>query len=270
MKEFIIDNQHSLFYDNNEWTLYTNGVAQIGFPRHFYKYYALNSNNIDALKNGYFYLNNPKNFNDPFDCCRNLIIEKQKKSVDGLPSELINDIKDLGITCFSTDGLNPLMWGHYVNSYCGFVLKFKQELEIVRTSEMLTEKLTSVIYSNNPNPASEKNIFSEDYQSIVKLKHWEYENEWRLIVKKRDHNLNKVYFSKKSIEEIMIGFNTYHNFNNPDVKREYDNLMEVINENYPNVKLFIVGPHEKEFKLTKIPLRFASLDDIPNMRIVLK
>jgi len=34
---------------------------------------------LDALKNNYVYLSNPKDFNDPFDCNRNLIIEKQKE-----------------------------------------------------------------------------------------------------------------------------------------------------------------------------------------------
>ncbi len=123
MNTFKIDDRHILKLEGDSWTVYTDGVAQLELPEFIYKYYSLKKEHLDALKDGYFQINNPKNFNDPFDCCNNLIIEKQNDPVDGRPTPPINDVPNIGVTCFSTHELNPLMWGHYSRSYIGFVVK---------------------------------------------------------------------------------------------------------------------------------------------------
>lgn len=268
MDNFKIDDRHTLIFENNGWTVYTDGVAQTEIPKFLYKYYSLKKEHLDALKFGYLGINNPKNFNDPFDCCNNLIVEKQRDPVDGQPTPFINDIPNLGVSCFSTNGLNPLMWGHYARSYIGFVVKFKSDFKIVRTPEMHSDKLISVIYSDNPTPASISHPFSEDYQFVVKLKHWEYEDEWRLIIKKNDINLDKVYYSKDCIEEILIGYKAFPSFNDQKDKDNYHYLMDILKSEYPNVKTFTVGPHEKNFHLYKRQLLINP--DIKDFKIVLR
>jgi hypothetical protein len=175
MKEFKIDAENSINYDDKSWHLAKRGIIDNDRPSHLFKYYSLSEFSIDSLQNNYFYLNNPLNFNDPFDCCNNLIIEKQKDAIDGLPVPFINDAPHVGISCFSTNGLNPLMWGHYTNSYVGFVIKFRNNFNFQTDSRIKYYKLNKVVYSDNPTPATEKLPFSEDYQFMVKLRDWQYE-----------------------------------------------------------------------------------------------
>ncbi len=252
MDEFKIDEEHKLVLTKDVWIVHKNGVPQTTIPDKLFKYYSLSQNNLDALRNGYFFLSNPKVFNDPFDCCSNLIIEKRTPAINGAYTPLINDIKDKGITCFSKDGMNPLMWGHYSNSYKGFVLKFDSKLNTTRTPEIKNDLLTGVIYSSDPTPTTIKNSFSEYYQLVVKLKHWEYENEWRLIIDKNDTRLEKLYFDKNSVEEINLGYQIFHNIHSDtDLHRRYTELINIAEQEYPHALLYIVGPHETKFQLTK-------------------
>ena len=79
MKKFKIDSITEVILVNNDWVVLENGTPQASMPRSLYKYFSLNNFSIDNLQNDYIYLSNPKDFNDPFDCNRNLIIEKQKQ-----------------------------------------------------------------------------------------------------------------------------------------------------------------------------------------------
>lgn len=254
MNEFKIDNQNSIFYNDVSWTLQKNGTVDNSKPSHLYKYYSLSNYNLDALEKGYFYLSNPLNFNDPFDCCNNLIIEKQRDPIDGLPTPFINDIPNIGISCFSTHELNPLMWGQYTNAYVGFVLKFKNDFTFYPDARIKSHKFTSVIYSDNPTPVTEKYAFAEDYQLMLKLKDWEYENEWRLIVNKNKNDLDKIFYSTEAIEEILIGYRSSWPYKHADDKALCERLTNIVTTKYKSIKTFSVGPHEKHFSLKKIRL----------------
>lgn len=251
MGEFRIDDKHSIEYDATTWFLFKNGVKDTSKPLHLFKYYSLNSHNLNALELGYFYLSNPLSFNDPFDCCNNLIIEKQRDAIPGLPTPFINDIPHVGISSFSTECLNPLMWGHYTNSYVGFVLKFRNDFEFSIDKRIESCNLRRVIYSNNPMPSSEEFIFSKDYQFIVKLKDWEYENEWRLVVNKRDNSLDRIFYKIDAIEEVLIGYRSFYPFKNDEDEKLSQRLFELVNEKFKDAKIFVVGPHERDFELYK-------------------
>jgi hypothetical protein len=251
MNEFKIDKENSIIYNDSFWSLQKNGAVDKYVPDHLYKYYSLNDYNLDALEQGYFYLNNPLNFNDPFDCCNNLIIEKQRDLIDGFPIPFINDIPDIGVSCFSTKELNPLMWGHYTNSYVGFVLKFKNDFNLQADKRIKSYKFTSVVYSDNPAPASGKYSFSTDYQLMVKLKDWEYESEWRLIVNKTSNDLQKIFYSTHAIEEILIGYRSTWPYKRIEDKQLCERLNDIVTTKYKDIKTFSVGPHEKYFRLNK-------------------
>lgn len=260
METFKIDNEQELILDNGQWVLHKNGVPLNGIPKSIYKYYSLHDYNIDALEKCYFYLTNPKDFNDPFDCSRNLIMEQQKEFIDGLPIPALNNKINKGICCFSTNGLNPLMWGHYTDSYNGFVVEYDIDLKIVSVPEMKSEKLMRVIYSDNPNPVSEKSPFANMYQLVVKLAPWEYENEWRLIVDKQDTSMMKVHFDPKAIKSFSFGYKAPMS----------GKLMNLIREKYPDVSKFIVGPDATKLKLKKIRLLEGKAGDLKNIKLVLK
>lgn len=268
METFKIDENQELVLEEGNYILYKNGVAVRGAPKSIYKYYALNDKNIDALKNSYFFLSNPKDFNDPFDCNFNLITEQQKDFINGFPTPILNDVINKGISCFSTHGMHPLMWGHYARAFQGFVLEFNPQLDIVRTQGMISQKFLRVIYSKNPNSISFDSTFSNQYQLIVKLDHWSYENEWRLIVDKKDLSLNKIHYTPGSIKSISFGYQM-HDFNKgEDHNKLREKLMAVLKNKFPNIPQFIVGPDSKKLELKRLPL--YEINHIQDFKIVLK
>lgn len=268
MESFTIDENQELILEDGKYILYKNGVAVRGAPKSIYKYYSLNEKNIDALENSYFFLSNPKDFNDPFDCNFNLITEKQNDFIDGFPAPILNDVINKGISCFSTHGMHPLMWGHYAKAFQGFVLEFNPHLDIVKSDEMNSQNFLRVIYSKSPNSISSASTFSNIYQLIVKLDHWSYENEWRLIVDKKNLTMNKIHYAAGSIKSISFGYQM-HDFNKGEGHNKLrEKLIAVLKNKFPNTPQFIVGPDAKRLELKRLPL--YEVKDIQDLKIVLK
>ncbi|MFK5890744.1 MAG: DUF2971 domain-containing protein [Flavobacteriaceae bacterium] len=257
MNTFKIDESQELIRKegkDNLWILHVNGVPQSFTPSRLYKYYGLNENNIDAIKNSYLYLNNPAEFNDPFDCSYNLIKEKQIRPVDRFPVPTQNNVGNKGICCFSTVDNNPLMWPHYTDSYNGFVIKMKHTFRIVQEEGMAGHRLMRVIYSNDPSKVSETMPFANSYQLGVKLAHWSYENEWRLVIDKTDNNFRKLKYIKEDIEEFIFGFKFLVDKKDILQNELRDKLLKIIRDKFPDVPKFIMGPDFNSFKLKKVPL----------------
>ena len=109
-------------------------------PATLFKYYALNCDNVDALKNTYLYSSDSGQLNDPYDCHPDLIkysIEDKENIKNRLSSECgteFNEIQALilynylkfqnfGIISMTTQPVNTLMWAHYSQNR-GFMLEF--------------------------------------------------------------------------------------------------------------------------------------------------
>ncbi len=105
MEKFKIDSMTEIIFENKDWVFIENGTPIISVPKYLYKYFAINKFSLDGLKNGYIYLSNPKDFNDPFDCNRNLVAEKQKVLEEWDYIERLNDTTDIVIVCFSENGM---------------------------------------------------------------------------------------------------------------------------------------------------------------------
>ena len=258
MEKFIIDSITEVIFENNDWVVMENGTPQVSVPKYLYKYFSLNDFSIDGLKNDYIYLSNPKDFNDPFDCNRNLIVEKQKELQDWQYVESLNDISDIGIACFSENGMEPLLWSHYTNSYKGFCIKFNVESFIKTQNDSL--KLKRVIYSNTPNVISQNHPFSSYYQYLLKLHNWKYEREWRLLFQNPSSAENKFYFDKSSIEEISVGYKIMDNTSDytRELKSTFDRLRK---EKFKDVPLMTVGPHQTKLELNKMMLKEGTIED---------
>ena len=90
-----------------------------------------------------------------------------------------------GIISFATDPHHPLMWSHYTVDGSGFVIGYR--VSEIRRLAGNNERLRQVTYSSNPVPLldyvvavfPESNIFG---LLCHKSSHWQYEEEWRLIV----------------------------------------------------------------------------------------
>jgi len=268
MENFQIDENQELILEDGKWILHVNGVPQVGIPKSIFKYYSLNKNNLDAIQNNYFFLSNPKDFNDPFDCNYNLIKEQQKDFIDGFPPPSLNDIANKGITSFSTNGMHPLLWGHYTGSFNGFVVEYKTEIQIIRLPGIIKEKLMRIIYSKSPNPVSENSPFANQYQLIIKLDHWSYENEWRLIVDKNDYSLNKIQYDPSSVKSISFGYQMSLLGKSKEHYELRDELMRIFRNKYPNIPKYIVGPDAIKLELKKVQLYEANGTE--NINIILK
>jgi hypothetical protein len=258
MEKFRVDSKLEILFENEDWQIISNGITLDTNTKNLFKYYSLSKYSIDALENNYFYLSNPKDFNDPFDCSRNLVMENQKELSDWQYVESLNNNSEVGITCFSENGMEPLMWGHYTNSYRGFCIKLKPEF-INHANEDLI-KLKQVIYSNNPATISTKSEFSKYYQLIVKLENWSYENEWRLLFKNPTSVSNKFYFNDNAIEEILIGYQ-FFNVRNEEERKLKERFFELRNSKFKNIALYTVGPHQTKLELQKIPLIEGTVED---------
>lgn len=262
MENFTIDSKTEVIFENNDWVVIQNGTPQIAIPKYLYKYFPLNNFSIKSLENNYFYLSNPKDFNDPFDCNRNLIKESQKELSDWDYFEVLNDIAEMGIACFSETGMEPLMWSHYTNSYRGFCIKFNVDSLINAQSDNVT--LKRVIYSDAPELISQNHPFSSSYQYILKLDNWKYEREWRLLSQNPKKTENKFYYDRNCIEEISVGFKNMNVYKEDD--RDFKTKFDfIIKEKFNDTPLKIVVPHQTKFELNKISLKEGKVEDCMEM-----
>lgn len=258
MERFKVDSKTEISFDKENWKVIENGEHKEDTPKSLYKYFSLTEYSLDSLINNYIYLCNPKDFNDPFDCNRNLIIEKQKELKDWQYVETLNDISEIGISSFSENGIEPLLWSHYTNSYHGFCIKFKSEFLNQNNKELV--KLKKVIYSDNPNPISINSNFSQYYQFILKLDNWSYEKEWRLLFQNPSSVNNKYYFDENSIEEISIGYK-FNEPRNDEERKLYESFEKLRKEKFKNIPLYTVGPHNTKLELQKLRLVEGTLED---------
>jgi hypothetical protein len=262
MEKIIIDSKTEILFDKDDWKLIEDGITQDTNRSSLYKYFSLNEYSLDSLKNDYVYLSNPKDFNDPFDCNRNLIIEKQKEIEKWQYVETLNDISNIGISCFSENGMEPLLWSHYADSYSGFCVKFKCDFLNQKNKELI--KLKKVIYSQSPNSISIDSNFAKYYQYYLKLDNWSYENEWRLLFHNPSTVQNKCNFNVNSIEEISIGYKFMNprNDNERKLKEQFNILRK---EKFKDIPLYTVGPHYTKLELQKSRLVEGTVKDAMEM-----
>lgn len=211
-------------------------------PPYLYKYYSLESYNIDAVINNYFYASHPRELNDPFDSFQylldydNLNLADYKKILIAImPEETIdylyaNNRKALlyeyskyfhailyagmGIVSMTTHGENRNMWNYY-SKYNGFTIS-------VNTS-LLPDSFCGPFPLNYKDKFEKLSISQVDprlcilYQTNVKSKKWVDEDEWRYLIPSNqllkipgvdmpNSRNRKFNYDKNAIVEITLGF----------------------------------------------------------------
>ena len=170
----------------------------------FYKYYPLNDYSVDALTHLYIYASHPNQLNDPFDCADGLIRFDDLKSaqlfankfypaIEELCEKDENTILDfvksayrtylyteLGILCLSKTWDDVSMWSAYTDhkGFCAEFDVFSFPFDFWGPFE--------INYENELESKSVKQLglpIVTLYQTNVKLKCWEHEHEWRLLIK---------------------------------------------------------------------------------------
>ena len=246
--EYIVEDEFQL----DRWpSLKVIPKRPIPLSDSFFHYYRLSNDNKDALLNNFIYANHPFEFNDPFDCNRELIsfekatfeevlalnrnpskpeflqqlfYSKKKKDrtllYDMLKYLVYNVIyMKTGIFCMSSKIDSLEMWSYYTN-HRGFALEF--DMQKLPTNYWGPFPIN---YTNNFK-AIDYSIFkglSFLYQSNIKAKCWEHENEWRIILygpnmmkipfkKYPDAHDRKFAYNQNAIKQIVLGFQFFEIF----------------------------------------------------------
>lgn len=226
---------------------------------------------IDLVQNKKLYFSKPSSFNDPFDCLvrfEETIKEKdfraylERKQItqwpDGAHSEaeaieiMNNAYKKLGriiadnvwgVSCFSKEWDNLLLWSHYADSHKGICIGFKTQFLLnsncIRTKNFpFGDKmgssyknimpLVNVKYSNTfpkfYNPYKESYDGLEQFL-LTKSSKWSYEGEVRAILPYPEEFSRTIELCDSSINEIMFGAKIEQNVRD----RILDNLNSINN-----------------------------------------
>lgn len=246
MKEIKIDSRYKYVFDDslNKWNLFYRNKIHPDLPDRIFKYFKCNIQNIASLHDGYFWLANPASFNDPFDCNLNLV-EYENDTIDQLPYKFRrNDIKNIGVSCFSRRIDDPLMWAHYTDNYYGFAVKYKKITVKINPDIKQKMDFQPVIYTDNFRIIKNTAPIAQSYVLTVKSKRWSHEKEWRILRAINDDKDRQLYYEKNIIEKVYIG----HKIPDTD-NAAYWLLSNIVEEKYPNAKIYVVYPHPNKLKL---------------------
>jgi hypothetical protein len=183
-------------------------------PKKLYKYESFTTQSIANLKNREIYFSLTSQFNDPFDCSlpirfdlslnnidkfRSIFVKlgqfpeqtiQQFNSMDNesllqlltetMAEALREALKGKGVSCFSSENDNLLMWSHYGAKHTGFCLEFDTGIEPF--SQAREVKYVDLF----PELSAEDILINVNYESSLGLLHtkatmWKYESEWRCI-----------------------------------------------------------------------------------------
>ena len=232
-------------------------------PACLFKVYSLNSNSIDSLLNSYIYASHPSEFNDIYDCHRNLIIYddidilkaqlsnflgadhefiikiNKEKSIELASHELFYQLlySYVGLFSMTENPENIMLWTHYCNNK-GFAIEFN--LDKLKKN-FISYGPFQINYQKEINQISIKEGIASAalFQSNIKYINWSYENEWRLLIQpKKNHSFKipnfpfcqpnaidrKVPYKIDAIKCILLG-NLF--FENSEMKVINDRELEI-------------------------------------------
>lgn len=197
-------------------------------PQNLYKYQNFNNYTISNLKNNQLWFSKPNSFNDIYDCffqadeesiSKEQTIDYFRENHPEYPKEITgeevkmvqnafykggNTIRDevlnkMGVTCFSEEYDNILMWAHYGDNGKGFCLEFDTQWE-------LFSKVVKVKYSKEL-PKLTFNYLKNEENEILKVlstkyESWSYEKEYRAF----HEESNKLYgYNNACLSAVYFG-----------------------------------------------------------------
>lgn len=158
-----------------------------------------------AIQNKRLKVGRVKSFNDPFEFLHfntenhftHRVLSYRKKRVN------IHH----GVICFSKNFTNPVQWAHYADSHNGLCLGFDVPDKYLLEVEYIEDR--SCINSFKDALDISLREFTRSTLS-KKFKHWEYEEEMRLIIdfdkpQSGDDLIFKDFYEDLKLKEIIIG-----------------------------------------------------------------
>ncbi|SFZ95179.1 Protein of unknown function [Flaviramulus basaltis] len=233
MKKEIDSYNKTLFYEGENAKV----SLKVDLPKKLYKYYSLSNYSFKNLKDKKIHFSHPYDLNDLMDGSLwlwdlNSFYEEYSKDVKNPLTfqEIQKDIyqnhsneyyKHRGVLCLTNSFNNKLFWPHYTSEQ-GFCIEFnsqeflnsfgKEEYMIFPISyEPLKQiKFNDYIIKTIKNKKAEINAnLPLLYALSFKDEIWEYENEWRILLKKDNlgelsHPLNTIGDLKYNLENKEI------------------------------------------------------------------
>ena len=184
----------------------------------------------ETLNNNRIYLNDGRNFNDPFEIT---VADNHNKE--------IRRLEGLHILSLTNSYRKKLMWSHYTESHQGVCLTVKVPRNLVYpicySSRRVYEdsNVAEIIASSQRKLKNyhTKNNISKDYSSLsrdkkiayIKDKKWMYENEYRIVFDRDDERYliseDNNWFMPVKVTNVYLGVN--FDKNQPEIKDEIMN-----------------------------------------------
>lgn len=190
---------------------------------HIYKY--IPPDFIDLIfkeKNLSIKCSYPKYFNDPYELSLTIDFNKDPETL-AFYQDVVGDIPQIPVTCFSTSPEVVPMWAHYAKNHEGFVIEFNEKSLKDNFEEVRFE---NVIYKDAKNDGLEdllarahvigkpryiyqlhRSLFHTAY--FTKSSCWAYESERRMIINENEtYRINEnilIDIPYSAVKSIVIG-----------------------------------------------------------------
>ena len=204
-------------------------VTSVGL---IYKYSDFNSAVNKILVENTLKFSNPTNYNDPFDCHESLIdfkptkeiihetlmssptgkhlprqfrrkIERNATNATNLYRALVEERGKYKVSCFAESKENELLWGHYADKHNGICIGFEFSPVYEDKFQICPVRYLGKIVPIDGSSGKTKTIL---YWLTTKSTIWEYEQEFRAIMKaKNDTSSELVTFKPNVIKEVIFG-----------------------------------------------------------------
>lgn len=230
-------------------------------PKSLYKYYSPSSHNFSSIAKSEFYCSHPFQFNDLTDCTpysydfsdinfedfKKIYLSTNEISVAEVRKmynqDKTNGFKEyrtlfymlltqhLGILCLSENKMHNLMWGYYASD-SGFKIKFKtkqliESINTINQQNILFYPINYIDHKLHVDIIKYKNYLSILIDISTKVKHWNHEKEWRIVMFKNDMDVPNsliapnlvdhigkdnrlIQYCPEAVEEIVFGMNFFN------------------------------------------------------------
>ncbi len=185
-------------------------------PKTLYKYRSISPSLRESyvkpiLAQSKIYLSTPNQFNDPFECQAEILVDSDDPLVAGMNQVGIIDAVRANLRnmmlIYSMSAVNnhELMWSHYADSHRGICLGFAAEGtdDIFAFAEPVSyqEGLPVFDLRSDQDP-----IEGAKTVALVKGTRWAYEQEWRIaLVGKAPSHEREVAFEPATLTEVILG-----------------------------------------------------------------
>lgn len=148
------------------------------------------------------------NFSQEIICALRSVFDQRASALSRDTFMGMRELTD--VISFSSKKLNFLMWSHYADSHRGFCIEY--DTGAMDTSSLLRRLAFPVIYTQKLRKLSKyllkggsSNNLWLFYASMIKLDHWSYESEWRIILPILDPAQSKRAVKVGGISKLIAG-----------------------------------------------------------------